>query len=165
MTEVRVWLDEPGIPSIAVLPHSDAFVHVDEQRQAWLGGKRKAAQLTTERWTTHEWLHFLENMPQDLSVARMSELDATFRLTASTNNEIAHAWLKDAIRAGYSPAWPRLEQYLTSIGRRKLVKDLYADLLKTPEGRQRAEQIYAKARPLYQVPLAQQLDEMIGTKH
>jgi aminopeptidase N len=162
MAEVRVWLDQPGIPSIAVLPHSDAFVRVDEQRQAWLSGKRRAAELGTARWTTHEWLHFLENMPADLSAARMSELDAAFKLTSSTNNEIAHAWLKDAIRANYAPAWPRLEQYLTSIGRRKLVKDLYADLAKTPEGKQRASQIYAKARPLYQVPLAQQLDEMIG---
>jgi leukotriene A-4 hydrolase/aminopeptidase len=162
MAEVRVWLDQPGIPSIAVLPHSDAFVRVDEQRQAWLSGKRKATELETARWTTHEWLHFLENMPADLSAARMSELDAAFKLTSSTNNEIAHAWLKDAIRANYAPAWPRLEQYLTSIGRRKLVKDLYADLAKTPEGKQRASQIYAKARPLYQVPLAQQLDEMIG---
>ena len=162
MADVRVWLDQPGIPSIAVLPHSDAFVRVDEQRQAWLTGKRKATELDTARWTTHEWLHFLDNMPADLSAARMSELDSAFKLTASANNEIAHAWLKDAIAANYAPAWPRLEQYLTSIGRRKLVKDLYGDLLKTPEGKQRASQIFAKARPLYQVPLAQQLDEMVG---
>ena len=93
MAEVRTWLDEPGIPSIAVLPHSDAFVRVDEQRKAWLEGKRKAAQLDTARWTTHEWLHFLENMPADLKASRMAELDSAFKLTASKNNEIAHAWL------------------------------------------------------------------------
>ncbi|MFL6549762.1 MAG: M1 family metallopeptidase [Povalibacter sp.] len=162
MADVRVWMDQPGIPATAVVPHSDAFSRVDQQRQAWLSGQRKAAQLDTSRWTTHEWLHFLENMPADISVARMGELDAAFKLTASTNNEIAHAWLKDAIRAGYAPAGPRLEQYLSSIGRRKLVKDLYADLLKTPQGKQRAQQIYAKARPLYQVPLVQQLDAILG---
>ena len=162
MAEVRTWLDEPGIPSIAVLPHSDAFVRVDEQRKAWLEGKRKAAQLDTARWTTHEWLHFLENMPADLTASRMAELDAAFKLTASKNNEIAHAWLKNAIRANYAPAWPRLDEYLTTIGRRKLVRDLYDDLLKTPEGKVRAQRIYAKARPLYQVPLVQQLDASVG---
>ena len=162
MAEVRTWLDEPGIPSIAVLPHSDAFVRVDEQRKAWLDGKRKAAQLDTARWTTHEWLHFLENMPADLTASRMAELDAAFKLTASKNNEIAHAWLKNAIRANYAPAWPRLDEYLTTIGRRKLVRDLYDDLLKTPEGKVRAQRIYAKARPLYQVPLVQQLDASVG---
>ncbi len=162
MAEVRTWLDEPGIPSIAVLPHSDAFVRVDEQRKAWLEGKRKAAQLDTARWTTHEWLHFLENMPADLTASRMAELDAAFKLTASKNNEIAHAWLKNAIGANYAPAWPRLDEYLTTIGRRKLVRDLYDDLLKTPEGKVRAQRIYAKARPLYQVPLVQQLDASVG---
>ncbi len=162
MAEVRTWLDEPGIPSIAVLPHSDAFVRVDEQRKAWFDGKRKATQLDTARWTTHEWLHFLENMPADLTASRMAELDAVFKLTASKNNEIAHAWLKNAIRANYAPAWPRLDEYLTTIGRRKLVRDLYDDLLKTPEGKVRAQRIYAKARPLYQVPLVQQLDASVG---
>lgn len=162
MAEVRTWIDEPGIPKMAVLPHSGAFARVDAQRSAWLSGERKASQLDTAKWTTHEWLHFLDNMPANIASDRLAELDAAFKLTASTNNEIAHSWLKDAIRAGYAPAWPRLEQYLTTIGRRKLVKDLYEELLKSPEGTQLARQIYAKARPLYQIPLAQQLDELIG---
>lgn len=162
LAEVRAWMNEPGIPATAVLPHSDAFRRVDEQRNAWLKRERSATQLDTAKWTTHEWLHFLDNMPVDIGSDRLAELDTAFKLSASTNNEIAHSWLKDAIRANYSPAWPRLEQYLTSIGRRKLVKDLYEDLAKTVEGKRRAQQIYAKARPLYQVPLVQQLDELLG---
>jgi hypothetical protein len=163
MAEVRIWLDEPGIPSIAVLPHSDAFVRVDEQRRAWHTGNKKARELDTAGWTTHQWLHFLENMPADLSAAQMGDLDAAFDLTASKNNEVAHAWLANAIRTNYAPAWPRLAQYLTTIGRRKLVRDLYEDLAKTPAGKQMAQRIYAQARPLYQVPLVQQLDAVLGT--
>lgn len=162
LAEVRVWLDEPGIPALAVLPHSDAFKRIDAQRDAWLKGQRKAGALDTRQWTTHEWLHFLDNLPADLPAARLQELDDAFDLTQSHNAMIAHSWLLDAIRAGYSPAWPRLENYLTTIGRRKLVKDLYEELLKTPDGKQRAQRIYARARPLYQIPLAAQLDELIG---
>jgi aminopeptidase N len=162
LAEVQTWIDQPGIPANAVLPHSDAFKRVDAQRDAWLKREHAAGELETAKWTTHEWLHFLDNLPADLSQDRLRELDGAFRLTASSNNAVAHSWLKDAIRAGYAPAWPRLEQYLTSIGRRMLVKDLYEELLRTPDGRSRAEQIYAKARPLYQVPLVQQLDDLIG---
>ncbi len=160
--ELQVWLDEPGIPALAVLPHSDAFKRIDAQRDAWLKGATPAKSLDTSKWTTHEWLHFLDNMPADLSSARMAELDEAFHLTTSTNAMIAHSWLLDAIRAGYTPAWPRLENYLTTIGRRKLVKDLYEELLKTTDGKQMAQRIYARARPLYQVPLAAQLDELVG---
>lgn len=161
LAEVKQWIDEPGIPSAAVLPHSEVFARVDAQRDAWLKGERTVKQLETARWTTQEWLHFLDNLPLNISADRLRELDQVFNLNASANSEIAHSWLKDAIRAGYAPAWPRLERYLTTIGRRKLVKPLYDELLKTPEGTRRAQEIYAKARPLYQVPLAQQLDELI----
>jgi aminopeptidase N len=162
--EVMEWMDGTGLPATAVLPTSNAFTEVDAQRTQWLQGKKSAAQLATAQWSTQQWLNFLDNLPHDLSAARLAELDARFNLTAATNNEIAHSWLLNAIRAGYAPAWPRLEHFLTSVGRRKYVKDLYQELMQTPEGTQRAASIYVKARPLYQVPLIQQLDEMLG-KH
>ncbi len=52
------------------------------------------------------------------------------------------------------PAYPRLEEYLISIGRQKLIKPLYEELVKTPEGKERALSIYRKARPGYH-PIAQ----------
>lgn len=158
LAEVEQWIHEPGIPATAVLPHSDAFAKVDAQKQAWLAGERTAAQLDTASWTTHQWLHFLDNLPKDISTKRLRELDEAFAFTSSGNAEIAHSWLRLVVRAGYEPGYARLEEYLTTIGRRKLVKDLYDELLKTPEGTQRARAIYAKARSFYQVPLVRQLD-------
>jgi len=162
--EVSAWIDQPGLPSTVVMPQSDAFRVVDAARNDWLQGRRTAQRLDTSSWTTHQWLHFLDNLPSTVDAAQLTELDAVFKLTASTNTEIAHSWLKNAIRANYVPANARLEQYLTSIGRRKLVKDLYEDLATTEEGKQRAQAIYRKARPMYQVPLAEQLDELLGTQ-
>jgi leukotriene-A4 hydrolase len=161
MAEVRTWIDGTGIPSLAVLPKSDAFTIVDAQRREWLDGKLTVAQLETTGWTTQQWLNFLDGMPADLSAGRMAELDAKFHLTDSKNAEIAHSWLLNAIRARYAPAYPQLERYLTTIGRRKLVRPLYEELMKSPTGAAMARSIYAKARPLYQVPLAQQLDEIV----
>ena len=158
--EIKEWLEGTGIPSIAVLPVSDAFDRVDVQKQAWLDGKTPARQLTVEGWNTQQWLQFLDNLPANISSARLAELDAAFHFTAATNSEIAHSWLKNVIRANYAPGGARLEQFLTSVGRRRLVRDLYDELIKTPPGVVRAKAIYAKARPLYQVPLAQQLDEL-----
>ncbi|MET0497094.1 MAG: M1 family metallopeptidase [Steroidobacteraceae bacterium] len=158
--DIKEWLEGTGIPAIAVLPTSDAFDRVDVQRKAWFDGKTPATQLQVKGWNTQQWLQFLDNLPAETSAARLGELDAAFHFTAATNSEIVHSWLKNAIRAGYAPAWPRLEQFLTSIGRRRLVRDLYDELIKTPAGVVRAKAIYAKARPLYQVPLAQQLDDL-----
>jgi leukotriene-A4 hydrolase len=161
LAEVQAWMTEPGIPASAVLPRSDAFAKVDKQRNAWLVGVSPAGQLETDGWTTQHWLHFLDGMPKDLTAQRMAELDAAFRFSQSTNAQIEHSWLLNVIRAGYEPAYPQLERYLTTIGRRKLVKDLYEALMKSPSGAAQARAIYAKARPMYQVPLAEQLDEIV----
>lgn len=53
------------------------------------------------------------------------------------------------VRNSYTPAYPELERFLTTVGRRKFIKPLYEELAKTPEGRARAEAIYEKARPGY----------------
>lgn len=163
LAEVDAWLYQSGLPPTAVLPTSDAFAKIDEQTQQWLAGKTAAEALRTQQWSTHEWEHFLDNVPR-LTTAQMQELDRSFGLNRVQNSEIAHSWLKNVVRSEYAPGYPRLEQYLTSIGRRKLVRDLYDALLQTPAGRQRALEIYAKARPLYHVVLRQQLDEKMRAK-
>jgi leukotriene-A4 hydrolase len=161
LAEVNAWIDQPGLPSTVVMPQSDAFQIVDTARADWLEGRKQAAELQTSGWTTHQWLHFLDNLPSTITAQQLAQLDAAFKLSESTNSEIAHSWFTNAIRADYAPAYPQLERYLTSIGRRKLVKDLYEELAKTPQGKTRAQAIYAKARSMYQVPLVEQLDQIL----
>lgn len=111
-------------------------------------------QIDTSGWSVHEWLYFLNNLPENLPLADLTALDEAFDLTASTNSEIAHSWFLHVIRNNYTPGYKRLEAYLISIGRRKLIVPLYQELLKTPANREFAERVYKVARPGYH-PLAQ----------
>ncbi len=148
------WIYRPGIPPSAAEPHSDAFLRVDAAAACWQRGEA----IATSGWTTHEWLHFLRTL-QDPDLAR---LDREFQFSQTGNSEILCQWLLMAVRAQYDPAWPLLETFLCSVGRRKFLKPLYAELLKTSEGGERARQIYAKARSSYH-PIAQRtLDAMMG---
>jgi leukotriene A-4 hydrolase/aminopeptidase len=151
---VDEWIEKPGLPASAPRPQSDAFAKVEEQAKSWLDGKIPAARLPAKQWTTQEWLHFLKFLPPQLSEKQIKELDEAFGLTKTGNAEIAHVWLLISIRNQYTPAYPRLEEYLTSIGRQKLIKPLYEELMKTPDGKQRAKAIFAKARAGYH-PIAQ----------
>lgn len=148
------WIEKPGLPASAPKPQSDAFAKTEVQAKSWLDGKTPAAKLETKAWTTQEWLHFLKFLPAQLSEKQLKELDQAFGLTKTGNAEIAHIWLLISIRNKYAVAYPRLEEYLISIGRQKLIKPLYEELVKTPEGKQRAKSIYAKARAGYH-PIAQ----------
>ncbi|GMM73613.1 M1 family metallopeptidase [Alteromonas gracilis] len=146
---IHTWIFEPGIPEGAPHPESDAFSKIDETRSAWLSGGIKAADIETGQWTVHEWLYFLNNMPESLSKAQLVELDSAFSLTSTKNNEIAHSWLMIAVENNYQPAFERLYSYLVSIGRNKLVKPLYRELSKTPEGKAFAKRAFEEAKPGY----------------
>lgn len=147
--EIRRWIYEAGLPDDAPNPQSPAFDKVAAEREAWLEGDKQAGQISSQQWTVQEWLHFINGLPQDLSGERMARLDETFGLTASGNNEIAHAWLLLALRTGYDAVDQRLENYLTSIGRRRLIVPLYKELATTEAGKARAQRIYREARPGY----------------
>jgi aminopeptidase N len=141
------WIFRPGVPEGAAEPHSDAFTRVEAGWPA-----------DTKGWTTQEWLHFLR-FQKDPEMAR---LDREFRLTESGNSEILHQSLLMSVRANYEPALRRIEPFLCSVGRRKFLKPIYTELMKTPEGQKRARQIYAKARPGYH-PIAQTtIDGIVG---
>ncbi|HEX8174302.1 MAG TPA: M1 family metallopeptidase [Pyrinomonadaceae bacterium] len=161
---VEEWIYKAGLPQSAPRPASDAFKRVEEQSSRWLKGEIAPAGISTAAWSTQEWLHFLQSLPQDLGAARMAELERAFRLTASGNSEILFQWLLMAIRNRYEAAYPKLEEFLTSIGRRKFIKPLYEELNKSPEGRERATTIYRRARPTYHPIAVTTIDEILKWK-
>ncbi|MFT4654884.1 MAG: leukotriene-A4 hydrolase [Patiriisocius sp.] len=146
---IQEWIFASGIPQGAPVPESDAFTKVDQARTTWLAGNAPAASISTQVWTVHQWLYFLNNMPNELTQTQLAELDASFALTTSKNNEIAHSWLMIAVKNEYQPAYERLYSFLTSIGRNKLVKPLYEELSKTPDGKAFAKKAFEEAKPGY----------------
>ncbi|MGQ0763349.1 MAG: M1 family metallopeptidase [Acidobacteriota bacterium] len=177
---VDEWINRSGIPANAPKPSSPAFARVEEQAALWLRRQITAAQIGAAKWNTQEWLHFLKFVQDQLSKgfegdrvdfsvapgtaprgARMGELDNAFRLTQSGNSEIAFQWLLMSIRNSYDPAYPRLEEFLLSVGRRKFIRPLYQELAKTPAGKARAIEIYRRARPTYHPIAVTSIDEVL----
>ncbi len=125
----------------------------------------EASELKTEGWTTHHWLYFLRSISDTLNYAKMTELDKKFHFTGSGNSEILCDWLRLCIKNKYDPAYPELENFLMTVGRRKFLKPLYADLIKTKQGQEMALKIYSKARDGYHSVATHTLDEMLSYKN
>lgn len=160
--ELDAWLRSETVPGLAVLPTSDAFIKVDQARDVFLaGGDADALAGITASWSTQEWLHFLNTLPRTLPTRTMSTLDRRFALTSSTNTEVAHAWFRLAIAAGYAAADRAMEAYMVRIGRRKLVVPLYRDLAATLAGKARAARIYERARPGYHALTRNAVEEVL----
>ena len=157
---VDQWVYQPGIPANIVPVRSAALAKVGEQAEAWKNGGATSA-LQTTNWSTHEWLHFLGAFPETTPLPRLAELDRAFRLSSSGNSEILEAWLQIAIRNRYEPAFPALERFLTTQGRRKFLTPLYTGLAKTDWGRTMAMNIYRRARPTYHSVAVNTIDQVL----
>ncbi|PWT96658.1 MAG: aminopeptidase [Terriglobia bacterium] len=135
------WIFKPGVPPDAADPHSGAFALVEAAATRW----RQGHAIETGHWTTQEWLHFLRVQENP----EMARLDRDFHFSQTGNSEILHQWLLMSVRAQYEPAYPALEHFLCTVGRRKFLKPIYTELMKTSEGRERARRIYRHARAGY----------------
>jgi leukotriene-A4 hydrolase len=158
--QVDTWVLNPGLPEDAVLPATTMFKPVDAARTAWLGGNLQAKKFGMD-WVTQQWVYFLNDMPATLQAGQLADLDKAFGFSKSPNAEIAHSWFKLVIANDYQPSFPRLEEYLKTIGRRKLVTPLYAALMKTPSGPEFAKRVFAKARPGYHPQTAQAIEAVV----
>ena len=154
------WIYAPAMPADAVYAQSDAFTKVDEQRSAFLDGRIPARKLKTKAWSSHEWQHFLDNLPATVSAAQLAELDREFRLTRARDSYVAVSWFRVAIRHGHAPVLPAVERFLLTVGRMRFINPLYRELAKTPDGRAFAQRVFDKARPTYH-PIGQASVERI----
>jgi leukotriene-A4 hydrolase len=159
--QVRAWEHDPGIPADAVLPVSSALSPVDDARAAWLAGTLAPKKFGLD-WVTQQWLYFLDNMPASLTAKQLGDLDKAYGFTRSENAQIEVSWLKLVIQNNYQPSYPRLEEYLKTIGRRILVEPLYTDLMKTSSGTEFAKRVYTKARPGYHPETVKAIDAIVN---
>ena len=147
--EFDAWLHQPGIPATAPRLRSQRFSIVDAARIAWTGTGKLPASVVTSAWGTQEWVRFLEGMPDTLSAEQMAALDGAYHFTGTANGEIAQRWYPLAVRSGYHAADDAMAAFMQRVGRRKLIMPIYNALVKTPEGLQFAQRVFAQARPGY----------------
>ncbi|HEX2466443.1 MAG TPA: leukotriene A4 hydrolase C-terminal domain-containing protein, partial [Thermoanaerobaculia bacterium] len=155
------WINGPGLPANAPQPRSDAVARVDAELARWRSGAPASA-LAIGDWNTQDRLHFLKQLPREITGARLAELDSAFGFTSTGNSEVLSAWLLHAIEHNYEPAYPALESFLIRQGRRKFLKPLYEALAKTEAGRRRALAIYQRARPGYHAVSVKTVDSILG---
>lgn len=156
---ISTWVYGPGIPANAIRPEVERFEKVGQQLAAFLGGA-PVDSLETASWSTYEWLHFIRHLPDSAGPAPLAALDERFELSRSGNSEIAAAWYRQAILAGYDAAFVPMKEFLYHTGRAKFLEPLYSALMLTADGRQMAREIYAEAQKNYH-PLARKSIERI----
>lgn len=168
--QLDAWVYQPGLPSNAVAPVSNAFKPVDDAAWAFFVGKGPASAVPWKDWNTQQRQRFLGWRPPVgngsgdwLTDAQLADMERTLNLANEGNSELTFAWLQIALAHRYQPAVATAERFLTSQGRRKFVLPLFQTLWNEGDwGRPIARRIYAEARPLYHPVTSGSVDDLVG---
>ena len=149
MDRIEEWVYEPGLPEGHPEPRAEPFDEVDADREAWLEDELETEEIAERDWHALQWKYFLQTLPEELSSTRLKDLEEAFEWTVSPNYELRAAWLEVGIRNEFEPALEEIENFLMEVGRMKFLRPLYSALIEIEGGQEKAEEIYAEARPRY----------------
>lgn len=155
------WLYNPGIPAGAPRADHKNFDFVDNIYKTY-----KATEVIdvnmTKNWSTFEWMHFLRKFVTDgVTTKQMEYLDQQFKFTSGKNSEIDDLWYILSINSNYAKAYEPMKSFLMVTGRQKFLEPIYKALIKNPETKVMAKDIYKLARPNYH-PITQfSIDEIV----
>jgi hypothetical protein len=162
--ELDRWAYEPGLPDNAVHVRSATLAKIDATL-ARVNAGAPIASVDTAKWSTQEWLRFLNGLPRTQSPARLAELDRSLNLSATSNAYIRSAWLVLAIGNRYAPAVPSIADFLPSVGRGLLIFPVYRALKAQGDwGIAIARRDYPIARAAYHPTVVASLDRLLDWK-
>lgn len=162
--DLDAWLYSPDLPEGHAIIQSNKFNKVNDRAAEFvrLGRLDKS---DTRDWSSHEWLHFIRQLPSNLHASFYEKLDDVFQLSDSGNAEILAAWLELSIRSKYLRMHnqEQLETFLINVGRRKFLTPLYRALRETDE-LPLAKSIFAKAKSNYHSVAAKSIADLLDAE-
>ena len=147
--QVERWTYEPGLPDDAHVPSSANLDEAAAAAHAWADGDRSLADIVIDDWSPQARIHFINSLPSDLSLQKISELDAGWQLSDSSNAEIGRTWFIQVATRRYSPAYEEMEAYLGRHGRGRLIAPIYLALAGNGEDLELARTIFERSRSTY----------------
>lgn len=144
----RQWLYEPGLPDNTPVFRSKSLETIQALSAAWGEGARPS-QDQVQGWRPEELLLYLQGLPRQLDGPCCDWLDGTFGLTGRGNYEILVEWLTIAAGSDYEPAFGRIREVLSTVGRMKYLRPLYGAMGRHPRTRALARDIYSGVKERY----------------
>lgn len=153
------WIYKPGVPSNITPVNSEDFNAIDQIQKTWR--KTGIKGLSQKIKSTTEKQHFIDYLPEDITPKEMAEIDAEFNFTKGGNFVIKRQWFVPAIHHQYTVAYPAIEQFMIATSRTGSLMTLYKEMVKTPEGKVWAKQIFDKAKSGYHATTIQSVENLL----
>lgn len=161
---VEEWVYEKGIPNNSIEYESDHFIQVEKfVKKINVDTRADTLYLDSLNWSTQEWVHFINEIPNNGYAKFLRSMDIVYSLKDCGNSEIMAAWYVKAIENQYKDIRSAMAEFLIKVGRRKFVKPIYKAMTKTENDLEFAKLVYNLARPNYHYITYNTIDEILNS--
>ena len=147
--DYKEWIFNGGIPDNCLEIESKSFQQMEDFAKSFASGKdifstakgtsaHSKSILNRSDYSVQEWLTFIRNLPENLTITQMEDLDDKLSFTSWTNAEIQFEWFLKAISTNYQAAYPNLKAFLKKVGRRKFILPLYSKMYEFEHSKEQA---------------------------
>lgn len=147
--QAEEWLYQPGLPEGAPVPQSETLEQAERLAGSWAAGEVGVENIPLQEWSPHAAVHFINNLPLDLTGAQLAELDNSFGFSQTRNAEIGRAWFIQVAARRHLPAYEAMEAHLNRYGRTRLIYPVYMALAENGEDADLAKKMFDQARNRY----------------
>ena len=147
--QAEEWIYQPGVPIDARIPHSETLDEAAKLAGTWAVGEIAVKNIPIADWSPHALVHFINNLPIELTEAQLDELDSEFTFSTTRNAEISRAWFIQVAKRRYLPAFEAMEVHLNRYGRTRLIKPVYAALAENGDDLELAHELFKNAKSSY----------------
>jgi hypothetical protein len=156
---VNEWIYSAGLPANVRAGNNAAIYERVLARVASFSNGASMASLSPQTWLDAETDLFLQQLSRTVFRNRASEIDTALGL--STRNAPPTSFLLAAIATDYAPANAGIERVLMRGGANNTIITIYNALAATPAGRQRASEIFSRARERYHPSVVEQVQRAL----
>ncbi|MCB9251611.1 MAG: M1 family metallopeptidase [Flavobacteriales bacterium] len=147
--QANAWIYGAGMPEGAKKPVSTELTRVDSLVEACFSKDLKPYEMDTTGFTTHHWQYFIRQFSKKAGSLQVIRMEKAFHFSLRSNSEINCDWFVTTIKAGLKINRIQIENFLTTVGRRKFLMPIYEELIKTKEGKEWARSVFEKAKSGY----------------
>jgi aminopeptidase N len=147
--QVERWTYEPGLPDDAHRPTSANLDEAEALATSWAAGDTALADIDVSGWSPQARIHFINSLPEGLSLDKFAELDAGWQLSSSDNAEIGRTWFIQVATRRHTQAYDALQGYLKRHGRGRLIVPVYEALAANTRDLDFALSVFDGARANY----------------
>uniref|UniRef100_A0A914UIT3 Peptidase M1 leukotriene A4 hydrolase/aminopeptidase C-terminal domain-containing protein n=1 Tax=Plectus sambesii TaxID=2011161 RepID=A0A914UIT3_9BILA len=166
------WLNKPGMPPVKPNYDNSLAAKCIELRNAWLNANEtdvdKLDGKAFEGFTPMQKIEFfnlLSKTPEPLPHYKLERVESVYKIAENNNCEIIVHWIQLCIRARWPKIIDRAIEFVSTIGRLKLCRPVYRDLLAWDATADLVKETYMKNKKFMHPITAEMAAKDLGLFH